>query len=50
MSGANEADSLCAKNVPICGYEARATPPTEETVASARSRSAGAAPGFKLIA
>ena len=40
MSGANEADSLCAKNVPICGYEARATPPAEETVASARSRSA----------
>ena len=50
MSGANEADSLCAKNVPICGYEARATPPAEETMASARSRSAGAAPGLRLIA
>ena len=50
MSRANEADSLCAKNVPICGYEARATPPAEETMASARSRSAGAAPGLRLIA
>ena len=50
MSGANEADSLCAKNVPICGYEARATPPAEETRASARSKSVGAAPGLRLIA
>ena len=40
-SGANEGVALCAKKVPISGYEARAAPPAPGMRARARWRSSG---------